>query len=144
MKSFAFALIMLISSTLIAQSKKELVAQVAQLKAEIEKLKSEIVELKKPKEVEIKNEHQRASYGVGVIMASNLKSQGGDSLDVEVLSQGIKDFYENKTLKISQQECMPIVQQYMQAAAVEKSETMKKENAETRRDVDGKNVEKRT
>ena len=55
MKSFAFALIMLISSTLIAQSKKELVAQVAQLKAEIEKLKSEIVELKKPKEVEIKN-----------------------------------------------------------------------------------------
>lgn len=128
MKLFAFTFIMLVSSTLFAQSKKELVAQVAQLKAETEKLKSEITELKKPKEVVLTNEHQRASYGVGVIMASNLKSQGGDSLDVEVLSQAIKDFYENKPLKISQQECMPIVQQYMQAASEEKSENMKKEN----------------
>ena len=94
MKLFAFVFVMFISSALIAQSKKELVAEVAHLKAETEKLKSEITELKKPKEVEIKNEHQRASYGVGVIMASNLKGQGGDSLDVEVLSQAIKDFYQ--------------------------------------------------
>ncbi len=128
MKLFVFAFVMLISSTLFAQSKKELVAEVAQQKAEIENLKAEIAELKKPKEVVINNEHQRASYGVGVIMASNLKGQGGDSLDVDVLSQAIKDFYENKTLKISQQECMPIVQQYMQAATEKKSEHMKKEN----------------
>lgn len=128
MKLFAFGFIMLVSSTLFAQSKKELMAHVAQLKAETEKLKAEIVELKKPKEVVIENEHQRASYGVGVIMASNLKGQGGDSLDVEVLAQAIKDFYENKTLKISQQECMPIVQQYMQAATEKKNEFMIKEN----------------
>jgi FKBP-type peptidyl-prolyl cis-trans isomerase FklB len=128
MKLFAFALVMLISSTLFAQSKKELVAQVAQLKAESEMMKAEIAELKKPKEVILDNEHQRASYGVGVIMASNLKGQGGDSLDVEVLSRAIKDFYENKTLKISQQECMPIVQQYMQAASGRKSEGLRKEN----------------
>ena len=128
MKLFAFVLVIFLHTNLIAQSKKELVAEVAQLKAENEKLKSEIAELKKPKEVVLNNEHQRASYGVGVIMASNLKGQGGDSLDVEVLSQAIKDFYENKELKISQQECMPIVQQYMQAASTEKSENMKKEN----------------
>jgi FKBP-type peptidyl-prolyl cis-trans isomerase len=130
MKLFAVVFIMLIGSTLFAQSKKELVAEVAQLKAETEKLKSEITELKKPKEVAINNEHQRASYGVGVIMASNLKGQGGDSLDVEVLSQAIKDFYESKPLKISQQECMPIVQQYMQAAAEKKSGNLKKENTD--------------
>lgn len=128
MKLFALGFIMLISSTLLAQSKKELMAEAALLKAEILKLNTEITALKKPKEVVIENEHQRASYGLGVIMASNLKNQGGDSLDVEVLSQGIKDFYENKTLKISQQECMPIVQAYMQTASEKKSDMAKKEN----------------
>ncbi len=130
MKLFAVVFIMLMGSALFAQSKKELVAEVAQLKAETKKLESEITELKKPKEVAIVNEHQRASYGVGVIMASNLKGQGGDSLDVEVLSQAIKDFYESKPLKISQQECMPIVQQYMQSAAEKKSGNLKKENTD--------------
>jgi FKBP-type peptidyl-prolyl cis-trans isomerase len=128
MKLIALGFVMLISSTLMAQSKKELAAQAEQLKAEILKLNSEITELKKPKETVMENEHQRASYGLGVIMASNLKNQGGDSLDIEVLSQGIKDFYENKSLKISQQECMPIVQAYMQAASEKKSDMVKKEN----------------
>lgn len=128
MKLIAVGLVMLISSTLMAQSKKELLAQAEQLKAEILKLNTEITELKKPKETVIENEHQRASYGLGVIMASNLKNQGGDSLDIEVLAQGIKDFYENKSLKISQQECMPIVQAYMQAASEKKSDMVKKEN----------------
>jgi FKBP-type peptidyl-prolyl cis-trans isomerase FklB len=128
MKLFTLGLIMLISSSLVAQSKKELLAQTEQLKAEILKLNTEITALKKPKEVVIETEHQRASYGLGVVMASNLKNQGGDSLDVEVLSQAIKDYYENKTLKISQQECMPIVQAYMQAASEKKSDMVKKEN----------------
>jgi len=128
MKLFALGFVMLISSTLFAQSKKELMAESAQLKAEILKLNAQITELKKPKEVAITNEHQRASYGLGVIMASNLKNQGGDSLDVDVLAQGVKDYYENKTLKISQQECMPIVQAYMQEASEKKGDMAKKEN----------------
>ncbi len=128
MKVFAIGFIMLISSTVFAQSKKELLAEVDKLKAEIVRLNVEITELKKPKEVVIGNEHQRASYGLGVIMGSNLKNQGADSLDIDVLSQGVKDFYEKKTLKISQEECMPVVQQYMQAVTEKKSEFMKKEN----------------
>lgn len=128
MKLFALGIAMLIGSTLFAQSKKELMSEVAQLKTEIEKLKAEIVELNKPKEVQLVTEHQRASYGLGVIMASNLKNQGGDSLDIEILSHAIRDFYEKKTLKISQEECMPIVQEYMQVAAEKKNESMKKEN----------------
>lgn len=128
MKVYALGFIMLLSTTLFAQSKKELLAEAERLKAEIVKLNVEITELKKPKEVVLQNEHQRASYGLGVIMGSNLKNQGGDSLDIEVLSQGLKDFYEKKTLKISQEECMPIVQEYMQSAASNKNESMKKEN----------------
>jgi len=128
MKLFALGFAMLISATLFAQSKKELMAETAQLKAEILKLNAELTELKKPKEVAITNEHQRASYGLGVIMASNLKNQGGDSLDIDVLSQGIRDLYQNKTLKISQQECMPIVQAYMQEASEKKNDMARKEN----------------
>ena len=101
MKVYALGFIMLLSTTLFAQSKKELLADAERMKAEIVKLNVEITELKKPKEVVLQNEHQRASYGLGVIMGSNLKNQGGDSLDIEVLSQGLKDFYEKKTLKIS-------------------------------------------
>ncbi|MEY4929620.1 MAG: hypothetical protein RI909_344 [Bacteroidota bacterium] len=128
MKLIAFACMMLVGSTVLAQSKKELAVEVEKLKAEVIRLHVENTELKKPKEVVISNEHQRASYGLGVIMASNLKNQGGDSLDLDVLSQAIKDFYQKKTLKISQEECMPIVQEYMQAAANSKNESMKKEN----------------
>jgi len=128
MKIFALGTLLLFGTTLYAQSKKELLAESAQLKAEILKLNAEITELKKPKEVSLSNEHQRASYGLGVIMASNLKNQGGDSLDIEVLSQAIKDYYQGKELKISQQECMPIVQNYMQGAAERKNEAVMKEN----------------
>ncbi len=128
MKLFAFVFMMLIGFSVLAQSKKELSAEVDKLKAEIIRLNVENTALKKPKEVVINNEHQRASYGLGVIMASNLKVQGGDSLDIDVLSQAIKDFYQKNTLKISQEECMPIVQEYMQAAANTKNESMKKEN----------------
>lgn len=143
MKLFALGFIMLMGTTLWAQSKKELMAEVAQLKAENLKLNTEITELKKPREVALENEHQRVSYGVGVIMASNLQGQGGDSLDVEVISQAIKDFYGKKELKISQQECMPIVQQYMQAANEKKSELMIKENQaflERNKTAEGVNV----
>jgi FKBP-type peptidyl-prolyl cis-trans isomerase FklB len=143
MKLFAFVSIMLVSSALFAQSKKELMAEVAQLKAENLKLNTEITTLKKPKEVVLENEHQRASYGIGVIMASNLKGQGGDSLDVEVLSQAIKDFYEKKELKMSQQECMPVVQQYMQEANAKKSELIIQENQaflESNKTAEGVNV----
>jgi FKBP-type peptidyl-prolyl cis-trans isomerase len=121
MKLIACTLLCLIATAGWGQSKKELVAEVARLKTEIENLK-------KPKEVLLKNEHQRASYGIGVIMATNLKGQGGDSLDIEVLSEAIKDFYQNKTLKMSQQECGPVVQQYMQMAMERKTEGLKQEN----------------
>ena len=65
MKLFTLGLVMLISSSLVAQSKKELLTQTEQLKAEIVKLNLEITELKKPKDVVIETEHQRASYGRG-------------------------------------------------------------------------------
>ncbi len=110
-----------------AQSKKELVTEVAALKSQIAALTAEITDLKKPKEADISNENKKASYGLGVLMASNVKSQGADSLDLESLNLAIRDVLQNRALKLQQQECLPIVQQYMQAASSKKGEKAKRE-----------------
>lgn len=106
--------------TAAAQSKKELAA-------EVERLKSEITKLKTPKEANLTNPHEKASYGLGVLVATNLKSQGGDSLSIDALVVGITDVFQKKTPKMDQQQCMMVVQEYMTAAAEEK---MKKSQAE--------------
>jgi FKBP-type peptidyl-prolyl cis-trans isomerase len=103
-----------------AQSKKE-------LQAEVTKLKAEITELKKPKDVELTDKHKKASYGLGVLMATNIKSQGGDSLDVEAINIAFRDVFQGKTLKIEKQEAMTIVQEYMQAAMERKTAALKAE-----------------
>jgi FKBP-type peptidyl-prolyl cis-trans isomerase len=122
MRLFVFGLLILTGTTVMAQSKKELAAQVATLKAEIE-------QLKKPKEADISDKHKKASYGLGVLVATNIKSQGGDSLNLESLLVGISDIFQNKTPKIDQQEAMMTVQQYMQAAAEQKSAKVKEQSA---------------
>jgi FKBP-type peptidyl-prolyl cis-trans isomerase len=105
-----------------SQSKKELKAQVASLKAEIDSLK-------KPKTVPLDDEHSKASYGLGVLVAGNLKNQGGDSLNVEALQEGIKDIFLKKEPRINEQEAMGIVQTYMQKAAEQRATKLKAENA---------------
>lgn len=118
-RSFILCFI-LMNSIAFAQSRKELEAEVVRLKAVIE-------EMKKPKEIEINSEHKKVSYGLGVLMASNLKSQGGDSLDLEALSIGIKDMLQTKPLKVSEQEAMAIVQPYMMKASERKTAKAKEE-----------------
>ena len=101
------------SLSLFAQSKKELEAQVKKLQTEIE-------ELKKPKVVDLNTSYKKAGYGMGVLIANNIKGQGGDSLDDEAMTAAIKDVYEKKTLLIDQQSCLPIVQQFIQQATEKK------------------------
>jgi FKBP-type peptidyl-prolyl cis-trans isomerase len=119
MRLFVFCAALAVSTGLSAQSKKELATEVS-------KLKAEIAELKKPKEVSLTTIHKKASYGLGVLVATNLKSQGGDSLDLEVLTAGIKDLFLGKPLKMDQHESMNVVQQYMQQAMEAKSAALKK------------------
>lgn len=119
MRLFVFCAALAVSTGLSAQSKKELAAEVS-------KLNAEIAELKKPKAVSLNTIHQKASYGLGVLVATNLKSQGGDSLDLDVLTAGIKDLFQGKPLKMDQQESMGVVQQYMQQAMEAKSAGLKK------------------
>lgn len=113
-------MLLCLSTTLFAQSKKE-------LQAEITSLKSQIVQLKMEKVVTIDttNAHQKASYGLGVLMASTLKTQGGDSLNIDLLNAAIKDVFLGKTPKMTHDESMAVVQEYMTRAMEAKSLKMK-------------------
>jgi FKBP-type peptidyl-prolyl cis-trans isomerase FklB len=111
-----------VSVPLFSQSKKELLAEITTLKAEI-------AELKKPKEADTTNIHQKASYGLGVIIATNLKMQGGDSLDIETLNIALSDTYFGKPLKMEPQKSSMVVQQYMQQAMERKAAKSREENS---------------
>lgn len=121
MKSFLICLALFASFTLQAQSKKEMAAELTRLKAEI-------ADLKKPKEANLTDKHKKASYGLGVLVATNLKTQGGDSLDTETIAIAINDVFKNNPLKMDQQECMNTVQQYMTEAMEIKSQELAKES----------------
>jgi FKBP-type peptidyl-prolyl cis-trans isomerase len=112
-----------------SQSKKEMKAQIVSLKAEIASLKAETDSLKKPKVVSIDDEHSKASYGLGVLVAGNLRNQGGDSLNLDALQEGIKDIFLKKQPKIDEQECMGIVQAYMTKATEQRAAKAKIESA---------------
>jgi FKBP-type peptidyl-prolyl cis-trans isomerase len=116
MRLIIIILAVLAGGKVLGQSKKQLQAEAAQLKSEIATLKMEIEELKKPKEVPLDNEHKKASYALGTLMATNFKQQGADSLDVNALHAGLKDVFANQTQKMDQQEAMMVFQTYMQKA----------------------------
>jgi FKBP-type peptidyl-prolyl cis-trans isomerase len=120
MRIIILCLFVLSGLSVVGQSKKELAAEVT-------KLKSEIAELNKPKVANLNDETKRASYGLGVLIASNLKSQGGDSVDLESLYFGIQDIYSKKELIIKEQECSMIVQTYMTEAMEKKTAVLKEE-----------------
>lgn len=129
MRYFILALAMSISSlTAVAQSKKELVRQVEGLKQEITRLQNEIADLKKPKVVTISGELQEVSYGLGILMASNVQSQGVDTIDVDVLAEGFKDVFNGDSLQQDQQKSMMVVQSYMERAYEKKAEKMREGN----------------
>ncbi|HCW05896.1 MAG TPA: peptidylprolyl isomerase [Cytophagales bacterium] len=113
-------LFILISVSARAQSKKELEAKIAFLE-------SQIVQLKKPVEIDLNNPTKKAGYGMGVLFATNIKGQGGDSLNVDAIIAGIRDVYGNKTLKMEQQQCSSAVQQFMREASDKKSSKAKEQ-----------------
>lgn len=127
MRYFVVVLLLMVGQTLMAQSKKELKAEVSQLKTEVETLRTQVEALKNPPKAELNNEHQKASYGLGVLMASNLKKQGSDSLIAEILTEAMSDVLNDHPLQLDETEAMEIVQPYMSKAMERKIEQLKEE-----------------
>lgn len=101
-----------------AQSKAELEAKIKNLQAELE-------QLKKPKTTELTDPVKRASYGLGVLVANNIRSQGADSINTDAFTIGLLDVFQNQILKLDQQQCNVEAQQYMKTVSVKKAERMK-------------------
>jgi FKBP-type peptidyl-prolyl cis-trans isomerase FklB len=123
MRVLSFCVLMCLSVPVLSQSKKE-------LQAEVNRLKSENLRLKKEKEANLNDTTGKASYGLAVIIASNMKNQGLDSLDIETFAVGIRDVFTGATLKQDRAQCEAVVQQYMQGI-MEKKTAMAKEAGQT-------------
>lgn len=119
--TLALGMSLLTTASLFAQSKK-------QLKADVQRLTTELNELKKPKEADLSDPNTKASYAIGVMIATNVKSQGLDSLDVEALVLAFEDVLKDQPVKIQAQEAEPIIQTYMQET-MEARKTKAKEEA---------------
>ena len=87
----------------LSQSKKELQAEVDQLRARISQLIAEVTELKKPIEVDLTDSTEQVSYCFGVVLGQNFKNTGLDSLDMEVFLSAMHDVFEKKPLNVSRQ-----------------------------------------
>ena len=129
MRTLIYCIAFLISIPVFSQSKKELQAQVTQLLKEADQLKTEMQLLKNPKPIELNDTIKKVSYGLGTLVGSQLKSQGGDSLNVNAMIEGLKDIMMGKDPRMKQEEAIAIVQVYMQQAAEKKAEQTKVENA---------------
>ena len=127
MRITALLIALAISLPALSQSKKELQAEVDRLKTESQNLKTEIENLKKPKEVALTDTTDKASYGIGVMIASNIKMQGFDSLNIEAMQAGFGDVLAGKPTKIEENEAQMIVQQYMMNAMEKKSRAARAE-----------------
>lgn len=77
--------------------------------------------------MELTTELQKVSYSLGVLMASSVRSQGADTLDIDAVAAAFRDVYENNDLKISLQDANSTVQAYMQAADAKKHAGAKEE-----------------
>ena len=108
-----------------AQSKKELQAEVSKLQSQIAQLNSEITALKKPREVDLNDSTKQVSYCFGVVIGSNMKETGIDSLDMESFHIAMKDVFSDKPLKVSAREAESTMQQYMHQTMMKKSAVLK-------------------
>jgi FKBP-type peptidyl-prolyl cis-trans isomerase len=111
-----------------SQSKKELQAEVAKLHAQVTQLNAELTELKKPIEVNLNDSTKQVSYCFGVVIGSNMKNTGLDSLDMEAFHIAMKDVFSDQPLKVDAREAEATMQQYMQQTMIKKSAILKEQS----------------
>lgn len=73
----------------------------------------------------ISNKLDSVSYSVGVLFAKNIKQQGIDKLNAQVVAQAIDDYMNGTTRVIPEKECEAMYMNYMKGIANAKSEAAK-------------------
>jgi len=111
-----------------SQSKKELQAELSKLQSQVAQLNSQIAEFKKPLEVDLNDSTEQVSYCFGVVLGSNMKNTGLDSLDMETFLVAMKDVFSNKPLKVDAREAEAAMQRYIQQTMMKRSAIMKEKS----------------
>ena len=73
----------------------------------------------------ITNKIDSVSYSVGVLFAKNIKQQGVDNLNAEVVAKAINDYMNGTTRVIPEKECEQMYMSYMKGVQAEKSKGAK-------------------
>ncbi len=77
----------------------------------------------------LETELDSVSYGIGISIAKNLQKDGLDNIDVDLLSKGLNDVFQENDLKVSQEEAMAVIQAYVGKAQEKKMAAAKEEGA---------------
>lgn len=77
----------------------------------------------------LETELDSVSYGIGISIAKNLQKDGLDNVDVELLSKGLNDVFQENELKVSHEEAMAVIQAYVGKAQEQKMAAAKEEGA---------------
>ncbi|HEX5001883.1 MAG TPA: FKBP-type peptidyl-prolyl cis-trans isomerase [Bacteroidia bacterium] len=62
-----------------------------------------------------------ASYGIGTSIGRNMKKDGLDSVNVDLVAKGLRDILENKTEMLNAEQCQTAIQTYFQGIQDKKS-----------------------
>jgi FKBP-type peptidyl-prolyl cis-trans isomerase len=127
MKLIFSSLFVLLMISVSAQSKKELQAEVQRLQSQAKRLQANLDSLKTPPPVQLADGTSKASYCLGVMVATNITGQGFDSLEAETFIRGLEDVLKKGNPVISAQEAQSFVQQYMQELMEKKTAKAKQE-----------------
>ena len=101
----------------------------AELESKIKLLQVEIDQLKKSKDVDLNDPVKRASYGMGVLVGSNIKNQGADSINTDAFTAGILDIFGNRPTKLDQQQCNAEVQTFMTGISERKGKRLREQGS---------------
>ncbi len=84
----------------------------------------------KNKNMKLSTEKDTVSYSVGVNIASNLKQQGFDELNIDAIAEAFRDVYGDKEVKITPEEGGALINQYMMKRQEKKGEENNKTGKE--------------
>ncbi len=80
----------------------------------------------KGQDVKMKTTADSAGYAIGTMIGQNLKKDGLDSINVDLIAVGIKTVLHKDSILINQQACQGLVQNYVGAIKAKQGEASKK------------------
>jgi FKBP-type peptidyl-prolyl cis-trans isomerase FklB len=130
LKSFSIAFFIASSFTTLAQNPKAGPKKPLPAKASTT-AKSKVIAVGTPKvvngPVSIKTENDSLSYAIGVNIGQSLKQQGLESIDLNLLKAAMADVMAGSELKISADQCMPVIMNSMKRVQEKKYAPIKAE-----------------